>query len=248
MKKYQIEVCACSVQSAVYAEAGGADRVELCDNYWEGGTTPSLGTMRQVAKLVGIPFFPLIRPRGGDFTYGKNEFAIMKEDILIAKEAGAGGIVSGVLTAEGAIDIPRTAKLVALADPLPFTFHRAFDLVQDPRKALKDLITIGVPRLLTSGLAAAAIQGKAIINDLVERSGGAIRIMAGGGVTPENVQELYAIGCREFHFSAKSYVQTESSYMKQLPMNASSDIPEDRMYVSNPQLVELLKSKLDELA
>lgn len=244
---YTIEICANSVQSAAYAEVGGAHRLELCDNLWEGGTTPSIGTIRHVVKMVSIPVYVLIRPRGGDFTYGQNEFEIMKEDIHAAKEAGAAGIVSGVLTTDGQVDIVKTASLVSVADPLPFTFHRAFDLVNDPKQSLEDLISAGAHRLLTSGSAENALDGIGLIEDLIEQASGRITIMPGGGIHPGNVQTFYAAGCREFHLSAKSYVQTESIYMGRVPMNGLKAIPEEQIYVSNPQIIESLKEVLDEM-
>ena len=136
---YTLEICANSVQSAINAELGGAHRVELCDNLWEGGTTPSTATIRLTCQHLNIDVYILIRPRGGDFVYSDLEFEIMKEDIKQSKKLGVDGIVSGILLPNGNIDVPRTKELVELSKPLSFTFHRAFDLVNNPVNSLEDV-------------------------------------------------------------------------------------------------------------
>ena len=146
MKKFTLEICANSVQSALNAQEAGADRVELCDNLWESGTTPGPGSLKLARKLLSIGLFVLIRPRGGDFIYSELEFDIIKEEIKWAKDLGVDGIVSGVLTAKGSVDIERTVQLVELAHPLPFTFHRAFDVTPNLKDSLQDLINCGVQR------------------------------------------------------------------------------------------------------
>src|SRR5512142_2116911 len=145
------EVCIDSVEGAIAAQQGGAQRVELCDNLVEGGTTPSLGTIRLARQRVSIGVNVIIRPRGGDFYYSSLEFEVMRQAILAAKEAGADGVVIGLLLPDGRVDADRTRALVELARPLSVTFHRAIDLCRDSAEALEDLAGIGVDRILTSG-------------------------------------------------------------------------------------------------
>ena len=146
-----VEICVDSAGGAFAAERGGADRVELCDNLMEGGTTPSAGCIKVARRGLKIALQVIVRPRGGDFLYTADEFDVMREDIRVAKELGADGVVVGCLTAEGEVDRVRTEELIALARPLNVTFHRAFDMCRDARRALEDLISLGVDRVLTSG-------------------------------------------------------------------------------------------------
>jgi copper homeostasis protein len=207
-----LEICADSVESAVAAAAGGANRVELCANLLEGGTTPSAASLEIARHKLDLDLYVLIRPRGGDFLYSDLEFEIIKRDILFAKQAGANGIVSGVLLVNGRIDKQRTAELIALARPLPFTFHRAFDVAADPFEALEDLVMIGVDRLLTSGQSATAPEGASLIAQLIQKAAGRIIIMPGGGVHEQTVQTLRRqTGAVEFHSSAKG---SQSSRME----------------------------------
>lgn len=244
---YLIEICANSVQSAINAEQGGADRVELCDNLWEGGTTPSHASIKQAKQHLNIPVFVLIRPRGGDFTYSDLEFEIMKQDIAAAKDAGVDGIVSGVLLSDGTIDIERTKALVQLSQPLPFTFHRAFDQVKDPLQGIQDLPGCGVDRVLTSGLKDRAIDGLENLKKMVAQAGDELIIMPGGGIDSSNIQTLYREGFREFHFSAKTNIQGLRGYPNQVPMNGSKDIPEETIQVSDPNIIRQMKNLLDEM-
>ena len=153
----KIEICVDSAEGVAAAERGGADRVELCDNLLEGGTTPSAGCIKLARKLSRILIHVIIRPRGGDFFYSDTEMEVMREDIRIAKSLGADGVVIGCLTRGGAVDIPKTQALLAEARPMKVTFHRAFDMCQDPRRALEDLATLGIERVLTSAAVNAAI-------------------------------------------------------------------------------------------
>src|SRR4029079_16681694 len=145
--KLTIEVCVDTVESAMAAERGGADRVELCDNLLEGGTTPSAGAIAIARQQLGIKLQVIIRPRGGDFCFSEIEFAVMQHDIALAKQLGADGVVIGMLTADGEIDTEHTRALIELALPLSVTFHRAFDMARDPYRALENLIGLGVDRI-----------------------------------------------------------------------------------------------------
>lgn len=202
------EVCVDSVASALAAAQGGAQRLELCANLVEGGTTPSLGMIRRVRERAAAPgaldLMVIIRPRGGDFLYTPDEFAVMQADLLAAKDAGANGVVLGILTPDGCVDAARTAALVRLAAPLPVTFHRAVDLCRDPLEALETLAELGVARVLTSGGWPTAMEGAPVIAQMVARAGVRLSVMAGGGVSAENIAALAAAtGVREVHFSAR---------------------------------------------
>lgn len=191
------------------AERGGADRVELCDNLMEGGTTPSGGCIKVARQNLRIGLQVIIRPRGGDFLYSDTEMAVMLEDIRLAKALGADGVVIGCLTADGDIDVARTTALLAAARPLNVTFHRAFDMCRDPRAALETLIQLGVERVLTSGQEASVIEGLEVIQELQKQAAGRIIIMPGGGLTPRNVRKVVdASGVSEVHLSARSGVES----------------------------------------
>jgi copper homeostasis protein len=199
-KPVLIEICVDSVESAVAAEKGGADRVELCDNLTEGGTTPSAGMIAQVRKNIRIGLQVIIRPRGGDFHYSDWEYEVMKYDIRLAKDLGADGIVFGLLREDGSVDKEHTRILMDLARPLPITFHRAFDMTRDPFQAMEDLISLGIERILTSGQEATAIEGLELIAELQKKAAGRITIMPGGSIQARNVARILAVGgIREIH-------------------------------------------------
>lgn len=205
MKEIVLEICANSIQSAKFAEEGNAQRIELCSNLEQGGTTPSPGMILEANKL-DIEVFVLIRPRIGNFVYNENEYETIKSDILFCKENGCEGVVVGFLTKDGNIDTFRIQEIVELAKPMEVTFHRAFDCIEDPFQALEEIINSGCKRILTSGLSSKAINGKNILQQLIEAAKNRISIMAGSGVNVENVAALYDIGIREFHASASDSV------------------------------------------
>jgi copper homeostasis protein len=209
----KVEICVDSVESAVAAECGTADRVELCDNLLEGGTTPSAGCIKVTRDRIRIGLQVIIRPRGGDFLYSDSELTVMMEDIRIAKDLGADGVVFGCLTEQGEIDVKRNAELLELARPLSVTFHRAFDMCRDPRKALADLVELGVDRLLTSGQEASCLEGLELLAELETLSAGRIVVMPGGGITPRNVKRIVeGSGVKEVHLSARSTVQSQMKH------------------------------------
>lgn len=198
-----IEIVVYNIESAQMAKQGGADRIELCDNPGEGGTTPSLGMIQRVRQQVNLDLFVMIRPRGGDFFYSDDEFEIMKSDIMAAKRAGADGVVLGILTSDGRIDTTRCTELVQLARPMLVTCHRAIDMTQNIAQAMEDCIGCGFDRILTSGGKLKAIDGVDTIAKLQQQARGRIKIMAGSGVAEENVSELVSkTGVHEIHFSA----------------------------------------------
>lgn len=202
-RKFLLEVCVDSVESAIAAQEGGAARVELCDNLIAGGTTPSAGMIELARQHLTIALHVIIRPRGGDFCYSDLEFEIMQRDIEIAKELGANGIVIGLLKPNGTVDVKRTRALIEQARPLSVTFHRAFDMTRDPFEALETLIELGVDRILTSGQEATVIEGLDLIGELIARAADRIIIMPGGGISERNIQKvLAATGAKEVHLTA----------------------------------------------
>ena len=208
-----IEVCIDSVESAVTAQAGGAHRVELCDNLLEGGTTPSAGMIAVTRRRLAIGLQVMIRPRGGDFCYSDADFQVMRHDIRVAKSLGADGIVFGILRPDGTVDRARSAALIELARPLNVTFHRAFDVTRDPFAALDDLIALGVDRVLTSGQESSALEGLDLIRELVRVAGGRILVMPGGGVDERNVAKIVdQTGAAEVHVSVRRPVDSAMEY------------------------------------
>lgn len=200
-----IEVCVDSVSSAVAAERGGAQRVELCSDLYEGGVTPSVGLLEAVRSKISIGLHPIIRPRAGDFCYSDEEFEIIRRDIQIAKEANADGVVLGLLNPDGTIDIERTRALVELARPLSVTFHRAFDMAANLDRALEDVCATGADRLLTSGGEQDCVQGSGAIARMVSAARGRIVIMAGGGIGQSNAANIIErTGVTEIHVGLAS--------------------------------------------
>ena len=205
--KRVLEVCAGSVQSVIAARDGGAARVELCSALEIGGITPSAGLMREARKVNDIALHVIIRPRGGDFLYNEQEAECMVQDIITAKECGADGIVIGALTADGEIDTALCSRLVATAQGMNITFHRAFDMCRDPYKALEEIIALGCNRVLTSGQAATAEAGIETIKRLVAIADSRISIMPGCGVNANNAAKILdATGAFEIHASARKSV------------------------------------------
>jgi copper homeostasis protein len=195
-----VEACVDSVDSALAAERGGAGRLELCDNLYDGGTTPSAGMIAAVVAQTRLPVFVIVRPRGGGFVYSASEIDVMRRDVAAARGLGAAGIVIGSLTRDAVIDEPTTRALVAAAGPLPVTFHRAFDLTRDLEDSLETLLHCGVTRVLTSGGASTALEGAHRLAALVARARGRLTIVAGGGIREENVVGVVqGSGVREIH-------------------------------------------------
>ncbi|MFT6561849.1 MAG: copper homeostasis protein [Limisphaerales bacterium] len=208
-----LEICIDSVASAIAAEQGGAARVELCQNLFEGGTTPSVGTVYQTLERVGIKVNAIIRPRGGDFLYSDDEFAVMQHDIITLKEMGVNGVVIGMLNADGTIDVERSSRLIELARPLEVTYHRAFDVTADPFRSLDDIIGLSAERLLTSGQEPSVLEGVELIAELVRRAGDDIIIMPGAGITEKNLPRIMReTGAKEFHVTGSAPVQSTMEF------------------------------------
>lgn len=194
------EKCIGSYIEAIEAQRLGANRVELCDNLEEGGTTPSYGTIKMVVRDLTIPVFVIIRPRGGDFYYTKEEIEIMKEDIRICKELGVDGVVLGALTCDNKIDYEVVKELVNLAKPMSVTFHKAIDELKNPVDEVKKLASLGVDRILSSGTKKTALEGKEILNEMIKEAQDRIIIVVAGQVTKDNFLEVSSnIPSKEYH-------------------------------------------------
>jgi copper homeostasis protein len=242
-QKLTIEVCVDSVESAMAAERGGADRVELCDNLLEGGTTPSAGAIAIARERLKIKLQVIIRPRGGDFCYSDVEFAVMRHDVALAKQLGADGVVIGILTSDGEIDVERTRELVELARPLSVTFHRAFDMSHDPYRALEQLIGLGVDRILTSGQEPSVIEGLDLIAELVRLAGDRVIIMPGGG-TERNIHKVVArSGVREVHVTGTTSVESPMRFRNQrVFMGGELRPPEYSRLTTDPERIRELRN------
>lgn len=240
MKNYLFEVCANSVESCVAAQAGGANRVELCAGIPEGGTTPSYGDIALARELLSSTrLHVIIRPRGGDFLYSPLEQRIMLKDIEIAKKSGADGVVFGCLTPEGDIDLPLMERLMEASEGMSVTFHRAFDVCRNPLKALEDIIALGCERILTSGQQPTAEQGIPLLKELQEKAGERIILLAGCGVKEENIARIAReTGIREFHFSAREEVVSGMRYRNEaVSMGGTVHISEYARPVTTAQRV-----------
>lgn len=236
--KEKIEICLDSVASAVAAQEGGADRVELCDNLLEGGTTPSEGMIRVTRKRIDIGLQVIVRPRGGDFVYTDDEYAIIEADIRRAKELGADGVVFGILRPDGSVDTERNGRLREIAHPMNATFHRAFDVTLDPRAALESILELGFDRVLTSGQASTVWEGIHLIRDLVEIAGERIVIMPGGDLREDTLRRCRdETGAREFHMAVDKPVRSASTFQRIVPMGGALRPPETVNHVTDSNRV-----------
>jgi copper homeostasis protein len=214
-KSYKVEIIAFTIEACSVIEQAGANRIELCANPTEGGTTPSYGMIKSAREAVGISLFPIIRPRGGDFLYTDAEYRLIEDDVKLCKQLGCDGVVLGLLQKDGSIDVKRTARLVELAYPMEVTFHRAFDHCRDPLEALEQLIKIGCQRILTSGQKPLATEGADLLAELVEKAADRIIIMPGSGVRPDNIAALaQKTGAVEFHASLRTQVPSAMDYLQ----------------------------------
>lgn len=208
-----VEVVVYNIQSALKALEGGADRIELCDNPGEGGTTPSYGTIEVVRRNLSIDVYVMIRPRGGDFHYSSYEYHAMRRDVMQCQRLSVDGVVFGMLKTNGTIDVARCQELIRLARPLKITCHRAFDMSRDPFEALEACIEAGFDRILTSGQRPVAADGIELLGRLKEKAAGRIAIMAGSGVNEKTVEAIVrGSGVNEIHFSALSFAESDMTY------------------------------------
>ncbi|WP_420151715.1 copper homeostasis protein CutC [Spirosoma sp.] len=225
-----VEVCAFSLESCLTAQKAGAGRIELCGGLAEGGTTPSAGLIQLARQHLTIPFYVMIRPRGGDFSYSETELDVMKADILLAKTLGANGLVLGVLQVDGTVDEFRTRELIELAKPLPVTFHRAFDMTRDPLEALEAVIRTGAERILTSGQRQNVELGISTLRQLTQQAAKRIEIMAGAGVNAQNAHSLIDAGVDALHLSGSAKEDSRMTY-RQPAVSMASGVPDEYEYV-----------------
>ena len=240
------ELCAYTLEACHTAARIGIDRVELCASPAEGGVTPSIATITQACAIPGMEVSVMIRPRGGDFLYSDEELGTMLHDIRMAREAGATGVVFGVLTAEGKVDLERTRLLVEAAQGIDTTFHRAIDMTEDYQQAVEDIIHTGCTRILTSGGHDKAIDGIDNIAQAIARAAHRIEIMAGSGVTAGNARQLASTGVDALHFSAKKMIPGKMLYHNpRISMGGTSTIDEYALRVVDEKeaqaIVELIK-------
>ena len=241
-----LEICCGSLDDALEAEAGGADRVELCSSLFFGGLTPSFGTITEATRRLRIPAIVMIRPRGGGFCYSEPEFAAMMADAEVAVAQGAAGIVFGVLTSDGAIDLTRTRRLRDVAGSRDAVFHRAFDVTPDPFRALDELIDLGITRVLTSGQQDTVPEGLDLIKRLVDYAGDRIQVMPGGGIKPFNFDEVVSrTGCRQIHVAAFTTRRDDSTrHRPAVTFGGALYPPENLFDVTDRSVVRQLASSL----
>lgn len=235
-----LEIAVTSLLSARRAEAGGADRVELCMELGVGGLTPSPGLLEEVLNALSIPVNVLIRPRSGDFTYTDYELQVMEQDIRYCKSVGCAGIVSGVLMDTHEIDQAATERLIEASGDLPFTFHRAFDWTSNFEQSIDTLLAMGVKTVLSSGQEPQVIAGLETLQRMQLRAGDALTVMPGGGVTPDNASIFAQAGFRALHASAS---QIEFSWSESFPFsfNSAKHINEQVRYESNTGRIQAIK-------
>lgn len=233
--------------SSIEAQKGGADRVELCENLHDGGTTPSSGAIGFARKNLHINLFVMIRPRGGDFLYTDEEFEIMQEDVRTAKTLGADGVVFGILLPDGTIDMERMKILADLARPMGITCHRAFDMTADPFAAMEDLIALGIDRILTSGQKPTAPEGALLIRELIHKAAGRIIIMPGSGVKEHNIVQLIAdTGVTEAHIHLEKQEQSHMNFKQPSVYMGKPDQSEFEQTITDRERIKKLRMMIDD--
>ena len=198
----KLEIACFNLESALIAQENGADRIELCNGIKVGGTTPTVAIIENAKQNVSVDLYVMIRPRGGNFVYSDEEFQLMKQDILKIKTIGVTGFVFGILTNNNTIDIEKNKELIDLAEPIPCTFHRAFDAVENYNKALENVIECGFSTVLTSGTFSNVMEGKNVLRELVIQAKDRITIMPGGGLRSTNISELDELVNANFYHSS----------------------------------------------
>jgi copper homeostasis protein len=239
MGKILVEICCGSIDDAIEAQRGGADRVELCSALFLGGLTPSIGTIQEAKQRLHIPVMVMVRPRGGGFCYTDAEMATMERDTEAALAQGADGVVFGILRDDGKIDIDRCAKLRTFISSRQAVFHRAFDVTPDAFAALEQLVDLGITRVLTSGQKDSVPEGEGLIRRLIERAAGRIEILPGGGIKPYNLKAVIeGTGCQQVHLTAWKTATDSSTHANQeVTFGGALCPPEDRYRVTDAELV-----------
>lgn len=243
---FRFEVCANGVESCLAAQAGGADRVELCAGIPEGGTTPSYGEIMVARRvLTTTRLHVIIRPRGGDFLYTPLELERMEADIEVARQLGADGVVIGCLHEDGTIDMEANRRLVEKAQGMSLTFHRAFDRCRDPFEALEQLIDLGFDRILTSGQQPKAIEGASLLQKLHQQAAGRIILLAGCGVNEQNIRSLHEqTDIKEYHFSAREPMKSKMEYSNPEVFMGDPNADEDTLLYTTEERVRATIAQL----
>lgn len=237
------EVCAQSYTSALTAQKGGADRIELCGALPLGGITPSYGAMKLTRDYLQIPICVLVRPRSGDFLYSESEMEEILRDIEFCKMIGMDGIVVGAQLQDGQLNIPFMKQMKSLAGGMDLVCHRVFDQTPDPFKAMEELIEMGYDRILTSGQEPTAFEGKDLIAQLIEKSNNRITIMPGSGITEHNAKELVDISkATEIHFTAQRKFASRVEVNTNVDFSIHTDSNASH-YETDLETIRLIKSK-----
>lgn len=248
MEKYILECCVDSVESAIEAEKGGSNRLELCANLIIGGTSPSLALFKKVKEKTNIKINVLLRPRFGDFLYSDYEFEILKEEVKQFKEAGADGVVIGCLKSDGTIDSSKMEELIALAEGMHITMHRAFDMTENPYEALREAKRLGVNTILTSGQKSTALEGKELIKALIEEAGEDLEILVGSGVNAEVIKEfLYESKAWAFHMSGKETLISKMDYRNSKVSMGLPMMSEYEIWKTDYKKVQAAKAVIDKV-
>jgi copper homeostasis protein len=242
----RLEICTASVEDCIKAELGGADRVELNCALMLGGLTPSLGSLRESRAAVKLPIIAMIRPRSAGFCYSRAEFAVMQRDAEAALGEKADGIAFGILTAAGALDVPRCRQMMKLAGGQQAVFHRAFDVVRDPFKTLEQLIDLGVTRIMTSGQEASAYNGAVNIAEYIRRAAGRIEILPAGGINRFTVADVIKrTGCDQIHASLSTSTKDRSAAARpQVAFGGTVKQSEEEFTVTDAEAVRRLRGAL----
>lgn len=248
MEKYILECCVDSIESAIEAEKGGSNRLELCANLIIGGTSPSLALFKKVKEKTNIKINVLLRPRFGDFLYSDYEFEILKEEVKQFKEAGADGVVIGCLKSDGTIDSSKMEELIALAEGMHITMHRAFDMTENPYEALREAKRLGVNTILTSGQRNTALEGKELIKALIEEAGDDLEILVGSGVNAEVIKEfLYESKAWAFHMSGKETLISKMDYKNSKVSMGLPMMSEYEIWKTDYKKVQAAKAVIDKV-
>jgi copper homeostasis protein len=242
--EFLVEVCVDSLDSALAAERGGAQRVELCSGLVEGGVTPSAGLIATIRQRISIALHVMIRPRAGDFCYTPDEFSVMQRDVLMAKQLGADGSVFGILDLDGNVDVHKTRQLVELARPLKTTYHRAFDMSADLRRSLEQVIETGADRILTSGGKPTAVEGAESLRNLVELANGRVIVMACGGIDADNLRAVIEkTGVREVHVGLRTPIVSPMRYRNEnIAMGTVRGSEYQRFIVEEDRVARLVRA------
>lgn len=243
MHNYILEVCADSVESAIEAQKGGADRIELCSNLIIGGTTPSIQLYQEVRKQIELPIKVLIRPRFGDFLYSNYEYEIIKNEIKMFKELNADGVVVGCLLADGTLDIKRLEELLFIAGSMPVTVNRSFDMLKNPMDDFKKMINLGVNTVLTSGQKQNCFDGMEFIQQLIEIAEGKIHVLVGGGVNADVIKQfMLRTSVTNFHLSGKVVQNSSMEYRNETVSMGLPNFSEYQIWQTNKELIADAKS------